>query len=237
MTGLVMGVGSAIMNQVSAERQVKAQQQAILAQAQGYIQSMNYGFQNFELERQDALDQTISELAATQLEGQSLSQQVAAILGDQEKTGRTADLIQRNANAQSLRQIESIKDNYARKSNEIDLNKETTLLNTQNALQGLQRSMPSAPSRLGMLMDIGMSVINYSDSLKALKSSQLKEPDVSKKGVINLIPDYFKGTPSSVYNGIPMQTKLPSRSSLNVMEGLGGNTVTDTNRIRLKYGW
>ena len=234
MTGLVMGVGSAIMNQVAAEKQVKAQQQAILAQAQGYIQSMNYGFQNFELERQDALDQTISELAATQLEGQSLSQQVAAILGDQEKTGRTANLIQRNADAQSLRQIESIKDNYARKSNEIDLNKETTLLNTQNALQGLQRSMPSAPSRLGMLMDIGMSVINYSDSLKALKSSQLKAPDVRK---IDLIPDYFKGTPSSVYNGIPMQTKLPSRSSLNVMEGLGGNMAADTNRIRLKYGW
>ena len=61
--------------------------------------------------------------------------------------GRTARLLVRATEGDTARAVASVKDNYARKSNEIDLNKESTYLSTKNYINNLNLSAPKMPSK------------------------------------------------------------------------------------------
>lgn len=145
------------------EANVKAQQEAAKQQADNVIRSMNYAFQGYEAERQDAFDKAVSEIEKTHLSAMTLNSQLeAAVNEDYAGGGRTADLINRSAKGDELRSVGATKDNYSRKSNEVDLNKESTLINAKTQLSGIKP--PDMPSRLGMLVNMGSVYTGYKTS-------------------------------------------------------------------------
>ena len=158
----------AVSQQKSLEANVKAQQEAAVVQAQNATKSMNYAFQNYEMERADAFDQAVKEIEKTRLNSMALNASVeAAVSEDYAGGGRTADLLNRSSKGDELRSVGSIKDNYQRKANEIDINKETTLINTKAQVAGIKP--PSMPSRLSTLVNIGSSVAGYNTALENAK--------------------------------------------------------------------
>nr|CAI9750397.1 internal virion protein [Autographiviridae sp.] len=110
------------------------------AQARGAYKQMNYAFQNYEIERQDAYDAAVNDIVKTRINQMQLNSQVnAAIAEGYAGGGRTANRLMRAAEADTSRTIASIQDNYDRKSNEVDLNKESTLLSTKDYIANLQK--------------------------------------------------------------------------------------------------
>lgn len=129
-----LGIGGALLG-------ASSQKAAAEAQMQGSIKAMNFNLQNLELQRQDAFDSAVQEIMDTRLNAQGLNAGVEAAIGqDLAGGGRTAELLMRATKGDELRTVGSVKDNYSRKSNEVDLNKETTVRNTQDQLKAIEKS-------------------------------------------------------------------------------------------------
>lgn len=133
-------------------------QATIDAQAKAAITEMNYAFQDYEQERVDAFDSTVAELMKARQNALRLNSGVRAAVNEN-ASGRTADLIVRSAEGDAAEVVSSIKDNYARKSNEIDLNKEATLKSTQNYIDNLNASAPKMPSRLANFVSSAATIV------------------------------------------------------------------------------
>ncbi len=128
------------MQAYGMRQQYNAQAKYLEAQAQGATKEMNYAFQNYEIERQDAYDAAVNDIIKTRINQMQLNSQVnAAIAEGYAGGGRTADRLMRAAEADTSRSVASVQDNYLRKSNEVDLNKETTLLSTKDYIAQLQK--------------------------------------------------------------------------------------------------
>lgn len=167
----IIGAG---LQQYSAEKAVQVQAQAMKQQADVAIQSMNREFMNYEIERRDAFDAAVQEITKTRLNALQLNSAVeAAVMEEMAGGGRTADRIIRSVKADEARAIASIQENYQRKSNEIDLNKETTLISTKNYIAGLKP--PSMPSRLGMLFDMASTGLNAYTTGMSMKNDALSK--------------------------------------------------------------
>ena len=154
--GTVGVMASAVMGVYSQNKALEAQGRANAQTARNYITSMNYSFQNLEQERSDAFDATVADLQKTRLQGNRMSKSVdAAVNEGLMGGGRTANLVKRAARADTARAVDASKDNYRRKSNEIDLNKEATLLGTQRQIGAIQQV--KRPSLLSTLVQLGTS--------------------------------------------------------------------------------
>lgn len=157
-----MGTTMAI---VAAGSQVYAQNKALQAQGQAnrqtaknYITSMNFSLQRLEQQRRDAFEATIDDLEQNKLQGHRQEAMVNASVNEGlQGGGRTANLLKRSAQADTNRAVTSIKENYKNKSNEIDLNKEATLLNTKSAISSIQDV--KKPSLLSTLVSLGTAYI------------------------------------------------------------------------------
>ena len=132
-------------NYMGQKATAKAAAQTMEARKQAAVRNMNYMFQNFDRERQDAFDATLMKLDELHRSGLELNSKVEAATNEQMQ-GRTAGLINRNMKGDMNRTATSLKDNYARKSNEIDLNKEAALLQTKDTIAGINTSAPQMPS-------------------------------------------------------------------------------------------
>jgi len=167
----VLAGSSALMQTRSQNAQTSNQQKAQAQTIAGMTQSMNYSFQNLETSRQTAFDSTIDDLAKTRL--QSLRQEAsvnAAVNEEMMNGGRTADLLKRSVANDAARATDSIKANYEAKSNEIDLNKESSLINTKNQIAALPKiETPNALSQIVGLASSYYSGKNSANALKALK--------------------------------------------------------------------
>lgn len=126
---------------------------------------MNYNLQSLEQERRDAFDATINDLEKTKLQGNRQEASVEAAVNEGlSGGGRTAELIKRSTRADTERATASIKDNYQRKSNEIDLNKETTLLNTKQQIKSIKEV--EAPSFLSNLLSVGTAYLGAAQTVE-----------------------------------------------------------------------
>ena len=181
LIGAGLQIAGVVVGQSEAEANAKAQGEAVKQQAQNAIRGMNHEFQNYEMERQDAFDSAVQEITNTRLAAMQLGSQVEAAINE-EMSGRTADLLKRNVKGDEARAIDSVKDNYERRSNEIDLNKETSLINTKAYVAGMKA--PRAPSRLGALINIASIGVN------AYTSAMNSKTDALSKG---MDWDYHKG--------------------------------------------
>lgn len=140
-------------------QQAKALQVQYDAQRKAAVTQMNYAFQNYELERTNAFDGAVNELMQIRSQAQKLVSSVKAATAETQE-GRTADMNIRNAEADTARVYASVQDNYSRKSNEIDLNKESVYKSTRDYVNNLGKSlsaqMPSAMTNLINATAIGL---------------------------------------------------------------------------------
>lgn len=139
------------------------------AQATGSYKSMNYAFQNYEIERQDAYDAAVNEITKTRINQMRLNSSVnAAIMEGYSGGGRTAARLMRAADADTSRAVSSIQDNYLRKSSEIDMNKEQTLLSTKDYIAGLKAQYK--PNKWGDLISLAGTALGAYSSYRTQRT-------------------------------------------------------------------
>lgn len=159
-------------NYLSQRATAKAAQAQMDQQAKAAFTEMNYAFQDYELERVDAFDAAVAELDKVAHNAMMLNSGVEAAVNET-MSGRTAKLLVRNVEGDTARTKASIKDNFTRKSNEIDLNKERQLLSTKDYINNLNASAPKMPSRFsnalstaGIVMSTYTKAQNQRQSVK-----------------------------------------------------------------------
>lgn len=155
----VIGTGLQITGNYFGQKATAAQAQAQLdAQATAAITQMNYAYQNYEQERTDAFDAAVAEITKTRHNAAQINSAVKAAVNEN-STGRTANLLVRSVEGDTARAVASVKDNYARKSNEIDLNEDATFKSTANYIDNLNASAPKMPSRFANFMSTAGSIL------------------------------------------------------------------------------
>lgn len=162
VAGAGLGIAGQIMSYNAQVRQ--AQTQATQA-----IKSMNKELMNLEITRQDSFDAAVQEITKTRLNSMGLIGSVDAAVNE-EMTGRTARLIQRSVRGDEARAVSSIQENYDRKSNEIDLNKETSLKSTQDYISNIQ-----LPSRDALFLGIVGSAVQAFTGIQGMKADALSK--------------------------------------------------------------
>lgn len=144
------------LGQRSTAKQAQAQ---IDAQAKHAITEMNYAYQNYEQERADAFDSAVAEMTRIRHNAAQLNSSVKVAVNEN-ATGRTADMLIRSVEGDTARAISSVKDNYTRKSNEIDLNEDATFKSTSSYINNLNASAPKMPSRFANLMSSTATIMD-----------------------------------------------------------------------------
>ena len=137
----------------------RAAQEMMNAQAKAAIREMNYNIQSLEQERTDAFDHAVADISNVRLNSLQLNSGVKAAINET-MSGRTANLIVRAAEGDTARAVASIQDNYDRKSNEVDLNRERAVLSTEAYLKNLNASAPRMPSRLSNFVSFAGNALN-----------------------------------------------------------------------------
>jgi hypothetical protein len=148
-------IGGSLFGQ---HEQAKAYQAQLDAQAKAAVTEMNFAFQNYEAERTDAFDQTVADIMKIRQNALQLNSGVKAAVNEN-MSGRTANLLVRNVEGDTARAVGSAKDNYSRKSNEIDLNKEANLRSTKSYIDNLNESAPKMPSALSNILGATATVV------------------------------------------------------------------------------
>lgn len=161
------------MQAYGMRQQYNAQAKYLEAQAQGATKEMNYAFQNYEIERQDAYDTAVNDIIKTRINQMQLNSQVnAAIAEGYAGGGRTADRLMRAAEGDTSRYVASVQDNYLRKSNEVDLNKETTLLSTKDYIAQLQKQGEiSRSQKFADILNLGATALSGYNEYKTQKAA------------------------------------------------------------------
>lgn len=158
---------------MSQRAQAKSAQAAMDAQAKAAITEMNWNIQDLEQQRTDAFDQAVAEISNTRLNSLQLNSGVKAAVSET-MTGRTANMIVRSAEGDTARAVSSIQDNYSRKSNEIDLNRERQVKSTQQYLQNLNDSATKMPSRFtNFLSAAATGLSNYTQARNIMNTQKV----------------------------------------------------------------
>jgi hypothetical protein len=185
--GSAVSGGLGIMSKVM---EYNSQMDEANSKSKAAIQSENMKFQNYEVERQDAFDSTVNQLTNIEIKSNNQVGAVNAALGESSGGGNTAKLLTRSVAAQGARDEGSTKEAYQSKSNEIDLNKESTALSTTSYLNSIKR--PSATATL-----VGIASTAYSTYQGGLN----QQAEDTTKGVSFSWSNYlWKGEGSTLTN-------------------------------------
>ena len=237
--GMGMQLLSAYNNYRAQRRQAEAQAHQIIAQAKGAIKTMNYSLGNFENERRNAFEASVAQLGAIRMQARGLEESVQASTGEYQ-SGKTAKLLVRSTKADGLRTTNQVKDNYIRKSDEIDQNKERVFLSTREYLSHLET--PRIPTLIGGIISQAGTLLSAYNDYKNMNANRIsKIGDGSGVGgtsgthVESLVrrwtPDYtFRSASQN-----PWRTSANDGFSLaDTRRGVLGYTVNDTRAIN--YG-
>lgn len=171
--GTAFTLASTAFGIYSQNKALEAQGRANAATARSMVTSMNYTLQNLEHERRDIFEATVQELERTQLQGRRLSSSVtAAVQEGLMGGGRTASLLMRSSAADTNRAAQSVKDNYQKKSDEIDLNKEATLLNTRAQIRSIREVQK--PSIFGAVLNLGTAYLGAKQEEERIRLMRLQ---------------------------------------------------------------
>lgn len=166
VTGAIIGSLMSVANQNKA---LAAQSRANAQTARSYIHSMNYNLQGLEQQRRDAFEAAIQELEKTKLQGNRQEAGVVAAVNEGiAGGGRTARLLVRSAEVDTNRAVSSVKSNYRKKSNEIDLNREAALFNGKQAVASVPQI--EAPSFLSTVLQLGTAYYNTKQTLDSISA-------------------------------------------------------------------
>ena len=176
----------------NSRAEAEAQADQIIAQSKQAIKSMNYILQNYELERKDAYDQAVTQLGAIRLKARGLEANVANATAEQQGDSKTAKLINRTIKADSLRAMTQTKQNYNRKSNEIDINKEQSYLSTKSYLDNLET--PRVPNLIGGIFNNTGKILEAYNGYKNIQNTK-----DTRIGTNYIKPSEVNNTPSVSY--------------------------------------
>lgn len=156
---------------ISTGLQVAGDYMGQRAQAKAAITEMNWNIMDLEQQRTDAFDQAVAEISNTRLNSMQLNSGVKAAVNET-MSGRTANLIVRAAEGDTARAVSSIQDNYQRKSNEVDLNRERQVKSTHEFLENLNASAPKMPSRFTNFLSSAATGLNNYTQAKNIMNQQ-----------------------------------------------------------------
>ena len=149
------------------------------AQAKAAITEMNWNIMDLEQQRTDAFDEAVADISNTRMNSMQLNSGVKAAVNET-MSGRTANLIVRAAEGDTARAVSSIQDNYQRKSNEVDLNRERQVKSTHAYLENLNASAPKMPSRFTNLLSSAATGLGNYTQAKNLENTQKIAGSMSK---------------------------------------------------------
>lgn len=164
---------SSLSKQKASRAEIQNQIDANNRTARGLLQSMNYTFQNYEIQRRAAFAAQVDAMTKDRMNAHRQEASVKATVNEElAGGGRTANLINRNIRADESRVASASQTNYQSKMNEIDLNKEATLISTRNAIN----SIPSVetPSYLTQGMEMFSDFMKTYNTLQGIKSMRKK---------------------------------------------------------------
>lgn len=176
--GVAMQALGAYGNWTEQRESAIAEGQAMAQQATNAIQSLNYSFMNYEIERRDSFDSAVADLTKNAMSSRVLVGGVENAVSEEMGDSNTGRLINRSANAEGLRAQTSIKENYAKTSDEISLNKEQALLSTQQFIDGLHP--PKLPSYAALALNMsGAGIQSWSQmqNTEAFKETHYSQPN------------------------------------------------------------
>jgi hypothetical protein len=206
MCDVLAGVSTALQiggEYIGQKAQYRQAQGLINAQAKAAITQMNYAYQNYEQERTDAFDDAVSEIMKTRQNALQLNSGVKAAVNEMAK-GRTANMLVRNVEGDTARAVSSVKDNYARKSNEIDLNEDATFKSTSNYIDNLNATAPKMPGRFANFLSSANTILQNTTAVlnqKAAVESKGQQWDWWKGGAkpVNSTKTWIGNVPRSVH--------------------------------------
>ena len=151
----------------------KNAQATMNAQARAAITEMNWNIMDLEQQRTDAFDEAVADISNTRMNSMQLNSGVKAAVNET-MSGRTANLIVRSAEGDTARAVSSIQDNYHRKSNEVDLNRERQVKSTHAYLENLNASAPKMPSRFtNLLSSAATGLSNYTQARNLMNTQKI----------------------------------------------------------------
>lgn len=181
-----MGWAGVAMQVLGAYGSWKAQREsaieegrAMAQQATNAIQSLNYSFMNYEIERRDSFDSAVADLTKNAMNSRMLVGGVENAVSEEMGDSNTGSLIRRSTNAEGLRAQTSIKENYAKTSDEISLNKEQALLSTKQYIAGLHP--PKLPSYAALAL--GMAGAGIQSWSQVQNTEAFKETHYNQNGL------------------------------------------------------
>lgn len=191
MVAAGISTGLQVAGDYMGQRSAASAAQATMnAQAKAAITEMNWNIMDLEQQRTDAFDNAVAEISNTRLNSMQLNSGVKAAVNET-MSGRTANLIVRSAEGDTARAVSSIQDNYQRKSNEVDLNRERQVLNTHQYLENLNASAPKMPSRFtNFLSSAATGLGNYTQAKNL--SNQQKIIRGKNTPTLSTVDDIFK---------------------------------------------
>lgn len=236
--GMGMQLLSAYNNYRAQRRQAEAQADQIIAQAKGAIKTMNYSLGNFENERRNAFEASVAQLGAIRMQARGLEESVQASTGEYQ-SGKTAKLLVRSTKADGLRTTNQVKDNYIRKSDEIDQNKERVFLSTREYLSHLET--PRIPTLIGgIISQAGTLLSAYNDykNMNANRISKIGDGGVGGTSGTHVESLVRRWEPNYTFRSAsqnPWRTSANDGFSLaDTRRGVLGYTVNDPKAIN--YG-
>ena len=199
---------------------------------------MNYSLGNFENERRNAFEASVNQLTAIRLQARGLEASVENTTGEYQN-GKTAKLLVRSVKADGLRTANQVKDNFIRKSDEIDQNKERVSLSTMEYLSKLET--PRIPTLLGGILSQAGQIMQSYNAYKNMANDRAVKLGMDGVGgtsgstiastVSRWTPDYTFRTASQN----PWRTSANDGFSLaDTRRGVLGYTVNDPKAIN--YG-
>lgn len=192
--GVAMQVLGAYGNWKAQRESAIAEGQAMAQQATNAIQSLNYSFMNYEIERRDSFDSAVADLTKNAMNSRVLIGGVENAVSEEMGDSNTGRLISRFTNAEGLRAQTSIKENYAKTSDEISLNKEQALLSAKQFIAGLHP--PKLPSYAALALGMaGAGIQSWSQmqNAEAFKETHYRQdgPGISNiNAKVRLAPTY-----------------------------------------------
>lgn len=177
--GVAMQVLGAYGNWNAQRENAIAEGKAMAQQATNAIQSLNYSFMNYEIERKDSFDSAVADLTKNAISSRVLVGGVENAVSEEMGDSNTGRLISRSTNAEGLRAQTSIKENYDKTSDEISLNKEQALLSTKQFIAGLHP--PKLPSYAALAL--GMAGAGIQSWSQMQNADAFKETHYSQNGL------------------------------------------------------
>lgn len=242
--GTMLAVGSTLVGAYAQNKSLEAQARANVQTAKNIITSMNYSFQNLEQERVDAFDATVADLQKIRLQGGRLTSQVSAAVNEGlAGGGRTANLLKRSVQADTNRALSSSRDNYRRKSNEIDINKEAQAMDAKGRLNSI--AQVKKPSLLSTIFKVGTAYYGAKqteDSIQGIRAQGgVKDADSWSHSLDPFAIDYHLPS-ASVYNRIYWDTASSSYKTIyddtpdyqNIFKGIDTDWQ-NTNKFKFEY--